>query len=78
MASLPGPITSLIGSLSRLPGIGPRSAERLALFLVQAEPGVARELAEAIVAARQRIRFCETCGALASAHIRAAGGSVSV
>ena len=64
MASLPAPIAALIGSLSRLPGIGPRSAERLALFLVQAESGTAKELAEAILNARERIRFCEICGAL--------------
>jgi recombination protein RecR len=61
---LPDSITTLIAALSRLPGVGPRSAERIALHLVQTESGEVRSLADAIVAARERIRFCETCGAL--------------
>jgi len=64
MASLPAPIHALIGALHRLPGIGPRSAERIALHLVQADTGAVKELAEAILSARERIRFCELCGAL--------------
>ena len=64
MAVLPEPINSLIGALSKLPGIGPRSAERIALHLVQAEPGTVKQLAEAILNARDRVRFCEVCGAL--------------
>ena len=65
MSSLPDSIATLIHSLARLPGIGPRSAERIALHLVQAEPGAAKELAESIVRARERILMCEICGALA-------------
>jgi recombination protein RecR len=61
---LPEPISALIGALSKLPGIGPRSAERLALHLVQAELGSVRQLAEALVNARERVRLCELCGAL--------------
>lgn len=64
MSALPEPISLLIGALSRLPGIGPRSAERLALHLVQSEVGSVRQLAEAIVSARERVRLCEICGAL--------------
>jgi len=64
VAALPEPISSLIGALSKLPGIGPRSAERIALHLVQADPGAARQLADAIVHAREQVRFCEVCGAL--------------
>src|ERR1043165_6437126 len=64
MPSLPEPITALISALNRLPGIGPRSAERLALHLVQAETGSVRQLAESILAARERIQTCQTCGAL--------------
>jgi recombination protein RecR len=64
MASLPEPISTLIGALTKLPGIGPRSAERLALHLVQSEAGAARQLADAIVQARERIRLCPVCGAL--------------
>src|SRR5207253_10730101 len=47
-----------------LPGIGPRSAERIALHLVQAESDLVKQLAESILRARERIRFCELCGAL--------------
>lgn len=64
MAALPEPITSLIAALSQLPGIGPRSAERIALHLVQAEAGSSRQLAEALLNARERVRLCEICGAL--------------
>jgi len=64
MPVLPEPITTLISALSRLPGIGPRSAERIALYLAQTELGSAKQLADSIIAARERVRFCETCGAL--------------
>lgn len=64
MPLLPEPITALTGALGKLPGIGPRSAERIALHLVQAEPGSVRQLAEAIVRARDQVRLCEICGAL--------------
>jgi recombination protein RecR len=64
MSALPEPISSLIGALSKLPGIGPRSAERIALHLVQAESGAVKQLAEAMLNARERVRFCEVCGAL--------------
>ncbi|HZR18221.1 MAG TPA: recombination mediator RecR [Verrucomicrobiae bacterium] len=65
MAVLPEQISTLIGALSKLPGVGPRSAERLALYLVQAEAGSVKHLAETILQARERVRFCEICGALA-------------
>ncbi len=64
MPTLPEPITALIASLSRLPGIGPRSAERVALHLVQAEPGESKTLAETVLRARELIQFCSVCGAL--------------
>lgn len=61
---LPAPIIALTTALRQLPGIGPRSAERLALHLVQTEAGAVKQLAEAILQARERIRFCNVCGAL--------------
>jgi recombination protein RecR len=64
MSSLPEPITALIGALTRLPGIGPRSAERIALHLVQAEADQSKTLAAAVLKARETIHFCTTCGAL--------------
>lgn len=61
---LPESISELTGALSKLPGVGPRSAERIALHLVQTDPAVVRHLAEVIVRARERIHFCHPCGAL--------------
>jgi recombination protein RecR len=62
--SLPEPITALIAALSRLPGIGPRSAERIALFIVQSNKAVAQGLAQALVEAREKISLCSICGGL--------------
>ncbi len=64
MTSLPPPIESLIAALSKLPGIGPRSAERIALHIVQADTGFVHELGRALVAARERVAPCSLCGAL--------------
>ena len=64
---LPEPITTLTEELCRLPGIGPRSAERLALHLVQSDPDVSRRLAHVILQAREKIRLCSLCGALTQA-----------
>jgi len=63
-ASLPEPLTALIEALSRLPGIGPRSAERIALHLVLGDPGEAHHLAQALTAARDSVKPCPECGAL--------------
>jgi recombination protein RecR len=59
------PIQDLIDELSRLPGIGPKSAQRLAFHLVKAPPDDAKRLAEAIVQAKERISFCVECGNVA-------------
>jgi recombination protein RecR len=61
---LPGPVQQLLAALGQLPGIGPRSAERIALHIVQGDAGSAQNLAHAITQARERIRNCATCGAL--------------
>jgi len=61
---LPDSITSLIAELNKLPGIGPRSAERVALYLVQTDSAAVKHLADTIVHAREKIHFCTTCGAL--------------
>ena len=63
----PPPIQVLIDRLARLPGIGKRSAERVALHLLKAEDGVSRQLAQAIQDARSRIRNCSRCGAYTEA-----------
>jgi recombination protein RecR len=61
---LPPPLNELLSALSALPGIGPRSAERLALHLVQTDADAVRQLAQALLTARERIRPCPTCGSL--------------
>ncbi len=64
MAALPEPINELLAALNTLPGIGPRSAERLALHLVQSDAGAVKQLAGAILHARERIKTCTNCGSL--------------
>jgi recombination protein RecR len=64
-----GPIQDLIDELSRLPGIGPKSAQRLAFHLVKADPVDAKRLAEAIVQAKERIAFCAECGNVAEGEL---------
>ena len=64
MASLPESIVNLTAALAKLPGVGPRSAERIALHLVQADSGTVKQLADIILVAREKIQFCTTCGAL--------------
>jgi recombination protein RecR len=64
MPSLPEPISRLIAALGKLPGIGPRSAERITLHLVQSEPSSVKELAASLIDARERVVPCTICAAL--------------
>ncbi len=64
MSSLPVPIASLMSALGKLPGVGPRTAERLALYLVQADVTEVRALAQTLIEARDRVQTCQCCGAL--------------
>jgi recombination protein RecR len=64
VSALPAPIQNLTAELARLPGIGPRSAERIALHLVRSDLRAVQALAESILQARQRVGLCTTCGAL--------------
>ena len=57
-------IHCLINELSKLPGIGRRTAERLAYYLLKEEEGVGRRIAEAILDVKRRVRFCSLCGNL--------------
>ena len=57
-----GVIADLIDELGRLPGIGPKSAQRLAFHILQAEPADVRRLAEVLVSVKERARFCTICG----------------
>jgi recombination protein RecR len=53
-----------MAALNHLPGVGPRSAERLALHLAQTDPDSVRELARLLVETRERVRACGRCGGL--------------
>jgi recombination protein RecR len=64
-----GPIQELIDELSRLPGVGPKSAQRLAFWLVKAPPEDAKRLARVIVQAKERIAFCRECGNVAEGDL---------
>lgn len=55
----------LIGELKKLPGIGPKSAQRMAYHLLGSKPKEVQELLQAIVEAKKRIGSCTICGALA-------------
>ncbi len=58
----PRPVQLLIGLLSKLPGIGKRGAERIALHLLKASPDASRQLAQAILETKSKIRNCSRCG----------------
>lgn len=55
------PVARLIGELHKLPGIGPKSAQRLAYYLLRAPEEEARSLAEAILEVKEKIVFCSVC-----------------
>ena len=61
MPQLPEPLDRLISELSRLPGVGPKTAQRLAFHLLRADRQRAESLAQAIVDMKARIGFCERC-----------------
>ncbi|MBU6144159.1 MAG: recombination mediator RecR [Acidobacteria bacterium] len=56
-----GVVQELIDALSRLPGVGPKSAQRIAFYLVQADDEQAKELANILLEVKARVRFCSTC-----------------
>jgi len=61
MSALPGPLARVIEELRKLPGIGPKSAQRLALHLVRRPPDEIAALATAVDALREGIRPCSVC-----------------
>jgi len=58
---LPDPIQKLINALERLPGIGPKSASRLAFFMLRAPDEVAQELANALTGLKTKTAYCQEC-----------------
>ena len=61
MATVIEPVARLIEALSRLPGVGPKTAQRLTYHLLRAPDAEARALASALVAVRDEVVYCETC-----------------
>ena len=57
-----GALADLIEELGRLPGVGPKGAQRIAFHILDADPTDVERLATALTEAKQRVRFCETCG----------------
>ena len=64
-----GAVQDVIDELGRLPGIGPKSAQRIAFYLLQADPASARKLAQAIVTMKDTMRFCSTCHNVSQSEI---------
>lgn len=58
------PLTELINQFSRLPGIGKKTAQRLAYSILEQPPERAKAFAEALINAREKIHFCATCQSL--------------
>jgi recombination protein RecR len=65
----PAPIKSLIAELKRMPGIGPRSAERIALWMIQSRDARAGEIARAIGDVVQTVKACPRCGFFTTAEV---------
>jgi recombination protein RecR len=60
-----GIVQDLIDELGRLPGVGPKSAQRIAFHLLAAEPADVRRLAEVLLEVKAKVRFCRVCGNVA-------------
>ena len=57
-----GPVQDLIDELGRLPGVGPKSAQRIAFHLLAADPVDVRRLVTALTEVKDKVRFCVVCG----------------
>ncbi len=61
LPSIAAPLTRLIEEFYKLPGIGPKSAQRLAYYLLRTPASEAQALADAILEVKEKIRFCSVC-----------------
>ncbi len=62
-----GPVQDLIDELGRLPGVGPKSAQRIAFHLLAADPVDVTRLANVLTEMKAKVRFCRICGNVAEA-----------
>jgi recombination protein RecR len=60
-----GVVQNLIDELGQLPGVGPKGAQRIAFYLLSADPADVRRLASALLEVLERVKFCRTCGNVA-------------
>ena len=63
-----GVVQNLIDELGRLPGVGPKSAQRIAFHLLAADPADVTRLTEALREVKEKVRFCKVCGNVAEAE----------
>jgi recombination protein RecR len=63
-----GVVQDLIDELGRLPGVGPKSAQRIAFYLLQADAVDVKRLVSALVEVKEKVRFCSICGNVAEAE----------
>ncbi len=68
MRPLAQPVTNLIEAFSRLPGIGPKSASRLAYFLLRSDERIALDLAAALQELKEKTLFCSICHNIADSN----------
>lgn len=61
-ATYDGAIQALIDAFAKLPGIGPKGAQRIAFHLLSVDDAAAQELAQSIIDMREKVRFCDICG----------------
>ncbi len=64
-----GVVQDLIDELGRLPGVGPKSAQRIAFHLLAADPADVRRLAAVLVEVKEKVRFCSVCGNVAEEEV---------
>ena len=67
MTAYARPLMELLQALERLPGVGPRSAERMAFYLLRTSKEEVRRFSQALIDVRERLRFCEVCFNLSEA-----------
>jgi len=61
MGIYPEPLVELVGQFSKLPGIGQKSATRMALFVLRSNRGLAEGLARSLIEVKEKIHFCSVC-----------------
>ena len=69
MSQYPEPANKLINQLSRLPGIGRKTAQRLAFYILKSDDAFNRNLSAAIIDIKKNIRFCDNCGIMSEDNI---------